>query len=83
MNDIPPYKEGFVTIQLHKKDLETLIELLNVTTQTYQNVIASARDLNDAKSVDTYTVRAKLSSMFCEVLSEQTVIAEPESRESH
>lgn len=83
MNNIPPFKEGFVTIQLHHKDLDALVALLNETTKTYNSITQNAREINDSASVDMYSIRAKLSSMFCEILSEQTIIEEPKSRESH
>ena len=79
----PEYGENFVTLQMHKKDLETLIEFLNATTQTYQNIVDQAKQLNDDKSIDTFSVRMRLCSMFAEVLGEQTMIEEPKSRESH
>ena len=76
-------RDEIVNVQLHEKDLQALIQLLNVTRQTYDKVVDNAIQQSDEKSVAVFAARAKLASAFSERLNEYLDFAEPSSKEYH
>lgn len=82
-NDFVPSidKDEIVTIQLHEKDLQALIQLLNITHETYTKIVASAYKQADDQSAVIFTARSKLAFAFSERLNKYLDFAEPISKE--
>lgn len=77
------HKDEITTVQLHEKDLKALIQLLNITQETYNKLADNAVKLNDENATTLWLTRAKLAFMFAERLNLYTDIPEPSSKEIH
>lgn len=83
-NEVPPeLKDEIITVQLHEKDLQALVQLLNVTQDVYNKVVDNAVKASDEKSTTLFLARAKLAGAFSERLNEYLDFAEPKSKELH
>lgn len=76
-------KDEIVHVQIHEKDLQALIHLLNITHDTYNKVVDNAFKQGDDKSVTLFGARAKLAFAFSERLNQYLDFAEPSSKERH
>lgn len=76
-------RDEIVNVQVHEKDLEALVQLLNVTSETYLKVVNNAILQADEKTVQLFSARAKLAQAFSERLNQYLDFAEPASKELH
>lgn len=76
-------KDEIVNVQLHEKDLQALIQLLNVTQDTYSKVSDNSYKQGDDSSASLFSARAKLAFAFSQRLNEYLDFAEPKSKEHH
>ena len=81
--DYPPYKEGYVTVQMHKDDLNILVNLLSTTQEVFTRILVDATTRGDEPTTKAYVARVKLCNAFVEKLGEQIKLGEPVSREKH
>lgn len=76
-------KDEIISVQVHEKDLEALVQLLNITSDTFLKVVGSAMLQADEKSVQLFSARAKLATAFAERFNQFLDFAEPASKELH
>ncbi len=74
-------KEDFITVMLHKEDLQTLVDFLDMTNEMYTKVVANAIEIEDKSSAAVFSARSKLASAFSNKFSQHLAIGEPESTE--
>lgn len=79
----PEDKDEIVNIQLHEKDVQALVQLLNVMYDTCNKVSDTAFKQADDKSATLFSARAKLAFAFSERINQFIDFAEPASKEIH
>ncbi len=76
-------KDEIINVQLHERDLQILINLLNATYETCNKIIDNAVKVNDEKAITLYSARAQLAFSFSDKLNSYLDFAEPKSKELH
>jgi hypothetical protein len=76
----PKLPESY-TIELVKQDLETLINFLAITSQTYERLALDSAAAKDEKSFAVFQARWKLASLFAHKFGAFYGVGEPTSRE--
>ena len=76
-------KEDYVSVFLHKEDLETLVNLLSTTAALYTKMASNATDEKDADNIRICSARAKLMIAYAERFLAVAAIGEPTSKEMH
>ena len=80
---IPPVEPGYANILLLREDLVTLMNLMNVSVKTYDELAVQAAKQGDKSSYDVFLARCKLSRHYALTLAQFLKMPEPESREVH
>lgn len=72
-----------VNIALSKEELTTLVNLMNVCSQTFKMLAEQAVQQNDEQSTAVFTARQHLSRIYADKLAISSIIGEPPSRDLH
>jgi hypothetical protein len=76
-------RDEVITVQLHEKDLELLVQLLNLTNDLYKKVQENAVKSEDPGSQVLFEARSKLCTAFINKFNIYLDFAEPLSKEVH
>lgn len=76
-------QEGHTLIELSKSDLESLIGILSIASQTFSALATSSAETNNDQSYGVFAARARLSQLFSQKFSSFKNIGEPESKLPH
>lgn len=79
----PAIEPGFVNLSMTKEELLTFMNLLNITTQTFENLAIQAIQQNDQNSYTVLSARQKISKFYADKLVQFYKMPEPESRNIH
>lgn len=79
----PAIEPGFVNLSMTKEELLTFMNLLNITTQTFENLAMQAIQQNDQNSYTVLSARQKISKFYADKLVQFYKMPEPESRNIH
>lgn len=83
MNSIIVPKEGYVNVPLTYAELDTLVTLLNASTEAYTLLAKRTADIGDVNTSNILASRAQLCDLFVSHLNTHLMIEEPESRHKH